>query len=318
MSGGAIDFFVSYNSADTKWAEWISWVLEAAGYRVRIQAWDFVAGSNFVLEMQRAATEATRTIAVLSPDFLKSGFAAPEWAAAFANDPTGLKRSLVPVLVRRCNAEGLLKQIVYIDLVGLNEEPAEKRLLEGIKGKRAKPSHRPNFPGVADGPAERERPKFPGDSSPEGPKTLVHIPKLQRPPSDLEKRRFIERAFLSIVKYFENALEELTRQNEGVETDFKEIGPRRYRAEIFIDGRSRALCRFWIAGNGIAYSEVNSHHDDDGSYNEMLTLAERELVLTALMGMFVAGDDRFDTKRLSPETAADYLWRRFISRIEGS
>ena len=317
MSRGSIDFFVSYNSADTKWAEWISWVLEVAGYRVRIQAWDFVAGRNFVLEMQRAATEATRTIAVLSPDFLKSGFTAPEWASAFAKDPTGLKGSLVPVLVRQCNAEGLLKPIIYIDLIGLNELAAEKRLLDGIKGKRAKPSRKPNFPGIADGSSERERPKFPG-YSPEGPRTSVHIPKLQRPPSDLEKRRFIERAYLSIVEYFENALEELTQQNEGLETDFKEIGPRRYRAEIFIDGRSRALCRFWIAGNGIAYSEVNSYHDNDGSYNEMLTLAERELVLTALMGMFVRGDDRFDTKHLSPEAAADYLWRRFISRIEGA
>ena len=224
----------------------------------------------------------------------------------------------MPVLVRQCNAEGLLKPIIYIDLTGLNEEPAEKRLLEGIKGKRAKPHRRPNFPGIADGSAERERPKFPGDSSPDSPRTSAHIPKLQRPPSDLEKRRFIERAFLSIVEYFENALEELTQQNESVETDFKEIGPRRYRAEIFIDGRTRALCRFWIAGNGIAYSEVSSHHDNDDSYNEILTLAERELVLTALMGMFVRGDDRFDTKHLSPEAAADYLWRRLISRIEGS
>jgi hypothetical protein len=41
MSGGSIDFFVSYNSADTKWAEWISWVLEAAGYRVWARSFAF-------------------------------------------------------------------------------------------------------------------------------------------------------------------------------------------------------------------------------------------------------------------------------------
>jgi len=34
---------------------------------------------------------------VLSPDYLKSQFASPEWAAAFADDPQGLKRKLVPV-----------------------------------------------------------------------------------------------------------------------------------------------------------------------------------------------------------------------------
>ena len=61
------------------WAEWVGWLLEKAGARVILQAWDFVPGSNFVLEMQRAAASAGRTIAILSPDYLKSRFAAPEW-----------------------------------------------------------------------------------------------------------------------------------------------------------------------------------------------------------------------------------------------
>jgi hypothetical protein len=54
----------------------------------------------FVLEMQRAAAAAERTIALLSPDYLKSRFAAPEWAAAFEQDPEGMKRSLIPVRVQ--------------------------------------------------------------------------------------------------------------------------------------------------------------------------------------------------------------------------
>ena len=83
------DFFVSYTSADKAWAEWIGYVLEEEGFTAVIQAWDFRPGSNFVLEMQRAATEADRTIMVLSPDYLKSQFASPEWAAAFAQDPRG-------------------------------------------------------------------------------------------------------------------------------------------------------------------------------------------------------------------------------------
>jgi len=56
------DFFVSYNSVDRPWAEWIAWQLEEAGYITLLQAWDFRPSSNFVLEMQRATTEAERTI----------------------------------------------------------------------------------------------------------------------------------------------------------------------------------------------------------------------------------------------------------------
>jgi hypothetical protein len=141
------DFFVSRNKADKAWAEWISWQLEAAGYRTVVQDWDFGAGKNFVLEMQNAATQAQRTIAVLSPDFLKSAYTASEWAAAFAEDPTGAKRELVPVRVSACKLTGLLAQIVFIDLVGLDEATAKEALLAGVKQRRAKPSTAPPFPG---------------------------------------------------------------------------------------------------------------------------------------------------------------------------
>jgi hypothetical protein len=90
-----MDFFVSYNQADRDWAEWIAWQLEDAGYTTRIQAWDFHAGSNFVVDMDRAARQSRQTIAVLSPDYLAARFPTAEWAAAFARDPTGNDRALL-------------------------------------------------------------------------------------------------------------------------------------------------------------------------------------------------------------------------------
>jgi hypothetical protein len=156
-----VNFFVSRNKADKAWAEWIAWQLEAAGYRTVVQDWDFGAGNNFVLEMQTSATEAEGTIAVLSPDFLKSEFTAPEWAAAFAQDSTGAKRRLIPVRVRECKPTGLLAPIVYIDLVGLDEPAAKAALLAGVKRGRAKPSTVPPFPGKGQG----RQPKFPGPAS---------------------------------------------------------------------------------------------------------------------------------------------------------
>jgi hypothetical protein len=155
------DFFISYNSADRQWAEWIAWQLEEAGYTTVLQAWDFRPGSNFVLEMQRAATEAERTIAVLSPDYLGARFTQPEWAAAFAQDPTGEKGTLLPVRVRECDLKGLLPQIIYIDLVGLDETAAQDALLAGVRRERAKPTAPPGFPGVIPRSVP-QRPRFPG------------------------------------------------------------------------------------------------------------------------------------------------------------
>jgi hypothetical protein len=47
----ARDFFVSYTQVDQAWAEWIAWVLEENEYQVLIQAWDMVAGSNWISRM---------------------------------------------------------------------------------------------------------------------------------------------------------------------------------------------------------------------------------------------------------------------------
>jgi len=90
------DFFISYNKADRARAEWIASQLDKASYTVFLQAWDIRPGSNFVLEMQRGAAEAERTIAVLSADYLYASFTLPELAAAFAQNPKGEKGTLVP------------------------------------------------------------------------------------------------------------------------------------------------------------------------------------------------------------------------------
>jgi TIR domain len=122
------DFFVSFNRADRAWATWIAWVLEEADYRVFFQDWDFKG--NFVLEMDRAHTQSQRTLAVLSPDYLTSHFTAPEWAARFAQDATSEHDLLIPVRVRPCNLEGLLAQIIYVDLVDCTEGEALVRCFQ--------------------------------------------------------------------------------------------------------------------------------------------------------------------------------------------
>lgn len=155
------DFFISFNRADRAWAAWIAWQLEEAGFTTIFQDWDFRPGGNFVLDMHEAAAKAERTAAVLSPDFLDSKFTAPEWAAAFAQDPTGEKGTLLPVRVRECDPEGLLGQVVYVDLVGLNEAAARSALLAGARRGRAKPGEEPDFPSDAPRSVER-RPHFPG------------------------------------------------------------------------------------------------------------------------------------------------------------
>jgi elongation factor G len=150
------DFFVSYNHLDTGWAEWIAWHLEAIGYTTIIQAWDFAAGSNFISEMHRGLQIASRCIAVVSAHYLQSKYANSEWMAKLAEDPTGAK--VVPVRVQDVPFEGLLRVVVYIDLVGKTEAAAKSELVSKLKPGRAKPRQAPMFPGMP-------KPDFPSDTS---------------------------------------------------------------------------------------------------------------------------------------------------------
>lgn len=157
------DFFISYNKADRGWAEWIAWQLEAAGYSTIIQAWDFLAGGNFMVEMDVATKTTHHMIAVLSPDYLKSGFTRLEWTAALARDPTSAQRPVISVRVRDLGDElnGLLAVIAYLDLVGLKEDVARERLLAQASGKRGKPTVAPTFPGLMQ-QVMPQPPAFPG------------------------------------------------------------------------------------------------------------------------------------------------------------
>ena len=56
----AADFFVSYTSADRPWAGWIARQLEAEGYQVVVQAWDFTPGHDSAHQMQHATATAER------------------------------------------------------------------------------------------------------------------------------------------------------------------------------------------------------------------------------------------------------------------
>ncbi|WP_235490748.1 toll/interleukin-1 receptor domain-containing protein, partial [Frankia sp. AvcI1] len=143
------DFFISYTAVDSPWAEWLAWQLESADYRVLIQAWDFVPGSNWRFKMQQGVMHSTRMVAVLSTAYLTSVYGQEEWGAVQASDPHGLERKLLPVRIEDCARPGLLGAVVSIDLFDLPVDDARDRLLTQVRGAlagRVKPEVEPAFP----------------------------------------------------------------------------------------------------------------------------------------------------------------------------
>ena len=132
-----MDFFLAYHAADQDWAEWIAAQLTAAGYTVERQSWDYWANANLVLEMFAVSAIAEATLALLSPDFLAENLERPEWAAAYAQDPTATAGILIPLRVRDCDLAALLPESAILDLAGRGRDAAAAELLlAGIKARK--------------------------------------------------------------------------------------------------------------------------------------------------------------------------------------
>ena len=189
--GQAADFFVSYTSADRAWAEWIAWQLEADGYQVVFQGWDFTPGHDWAYGMQQAITTAERLVVVLSAAYLQSGHGEAEWRAFYAKDPSGDRGLLLPVRVSDVEPPGLLKTRIYVDLVGRDANIARATLLAAARRVRGKPTSEPEFPGMHGQSMSHgtEEPQFPGEpesqtltKSPHDPRSGQTLARSSRPP----------------------------------------------------------------------------------------------------------------------------------------
>ncbi|CAL9408634.1 hypothetical protein SUDANB6_01606 [Streptomyces sp. enrichment culture] len=170
---GPWDFFISYSPADERWASWIAWTLEEAGYRTVLQAWDFVPGTNFVDFMDRGVSESAAVIAVLSRNYERSRYGRMEWQAALRADPDAPERRLLTVRVEDIPVEGLLATITYVDLVPVTDPSAARDLLltrvrQALDG-RARPSLRPGYPGAGGPPAPSAGSPVPAAPAPDRP-----------------------------------------------------------------------------------------------------------------------------------------------------
>jgi len=128
--GSGWDFFISYTQADRAWAEWIAWALAEDEHHILVRAWDSGPGSNPVQDLRAGTRDATRTIAVLSNDYLSSVYGGAEWQAAWAGDPEGVGQKLLAVRVADCDGpnQGTLPPAGRADLFGLSEGTAMTRL----------------------------------------------------------------------------------------------------------------------------------------------------------------------------------------------
>jgi tetratricopeptide (TPR) repeat protein len=109
------DVFVSYSSANKEWVrKTFVPILEKAGLKVCDYYRDFDVGAPIVMEMERAILESRKTIPVLSPAYLKSGWTEFESLMLQTLDAANRERKLLPVILETCE---LPLRISYLNCI---------------------------------------------------------------------------------------------------------------------------------------------------------------------------------------------------------
>ncbi|HEY6797192.1 MAG TPA: FxSxx-COOH system tetratricopeptide repeat protein [Kineosporiaceae bacterium] len=153
-----MDFFVSHDTRDQAWAEWLAWQLIEAGYSVELDVWDWAPGQDYLTRMQQALDRADRLVAVWSEAYFRStAGTAVLWASSF--HPARDVERILPVLVEPVAVPNLYAALAPVDLVGLDEATAAGRLRDRLGGRwAARLPHTDSSTTTADRPTFAGRP----------------------------------------------------------------------------------------------------------------------------------------------------------------
>ncbi|WP_405727020.1 FxSxx-COOH system tetratricopeptide repeat protein [Streptomyces sp. NBC_00028] len=151
--------YISYAGPDRPWAEWVGWQLEAAGFAVELDVWNWRVGDDFLRRMQDGLERASKVVALFSRAYFQPGRWTQKEMALAGHD------RLVPLAIEPLLADDIptsLATRLRRELHGLEESEAREVLLEAITGP-PRPTDPPRFPG-APGLGRPTAPRLPSDT----------------------------------------------------------------------------------------------------------------------------------------------------------
>lgn len=120
------DIFVSYSSVNKDWVrKTFVPILENAGLKVCDYYRDFEVGAPIVMEMERAVLESRKTIPILSPAYLKSGWTEFESLLVQTTDAANRNRRVLPVMLEKCELPPHIKYMNCINFANPDDADNE-------------------------------------------------------------------------------------------------------------------------------------------------------------------------------------------------
>lgn len=116
------DLFISYSTQDKAWVRGeLLPRLEAAGLKTFIDFRDFQLGAPSITEIERGILASRRTLLVLTPAYLTSGWTEFETLLLQTADPTNRLRRVIPLLKERCDLPKRISFLTYVDFTDPTE-----------------------------------------------------------------------------------------------------------------------------------------------------------------------------------------------------
>nr|CAI68016.1 Toll-like receptor adapter protein [Suberites domuncula] len=111
------DVFLSFAEADERFAEEVRQrLIENAGVRVFVPSAGLMSDRAFHQEIADIIKQGcTRTVVILSPDYLSSSWCGYEANLAFTNSPDARRNTTIPILYRPCEVPAFLSHLHYLD-----------------------------------------------------------------------------------------------------------------------------------------------------------------------------------------------------------
>ncbi len=134
------DVFISYSSKDKEWVRGeLLRRIEIAGLKAFIDFRDFRAGAPSLKECERGIVRCRKTLLVLTPNYVASGWTEIENVMAQTLDPANESLRLIPLLKADCQKPLRIGALTHIDFTdGADQELAWRQLLTAL-GKPPEP-----------------------------------------------------------------------------------------------------------------------------------------------------------------------------------
>jgi tetratricopeptide (TPR) repeat protein len=123
MADFKYDVFISYSHKDEEWVRNILLpTLEKQNLKVCIDYRDFIAGKPAIINMQDASEASRHTLLVLTPRWVESEWTLYESILSRTDDPSGLQRRTIPLLLEKCSLPKFISMLSWVDFTDKKHE----------------------------------------------------------------------------------------------------------------------------------------------------------------------------------------------------